>query len=196
MSQDFPNNPSDITHLLKKWHQGETLADHQLFELVYSELRSHAKRILVSSRMNLTLQATEILHETFLRLSGGSMPEFESRRQFFAYASHMIRGIMVDHARKTRRAKRGGGVAQVPLEVAERITPGEGRGPDWLALDEALAKLEGVDPLAAKIVELRYFGGLNIEETALVLEKGSATVSRKWRFARAWLKNILETDPS
>jgi RNA polymerase sigma factor (TIGR02999 family) len=182
-----------ITNLLQRWSTGDREAAEEVLPLVYGELRRIAARELRRNRGGQTLQATAIVHEVYLRLSGREGFRVSSRAHFFALAAHLIRQILVDYARRQHRLKRGGQADRVTLtETAGLVEP---RGPDLLAVDEALNKLEALDPRKAAIVELRFFAGLTLEETAEQLDISTETVSREWRRARAWLCNELEGEP-
>jgi len=179
-----------ITHLLQRWSQGDREAAEEVLPLVYGELRRIAARELRRSRGDQTLQATAVVHEVYLRLSGHEGFRLSSRSHFFALAAKLIRQIFVEHARRQHRLKRGGRATRVTLTEAAGLV--EPRGPDLLAVDEALEKLEALDPRKAAIVELRFFAGLTLEETAEQLGVSPETVSREWRRARAWLSKELE----
>jgi RNA polymerase sigma factor (TIGR02999 family) len=180
-----------ITNLLQKWSQGDRQAAEEVLPLVYGELRRMAGRELRrSSRRDQTLQATAIVHEVYLRLSAKEGFGLSNRAHFFALAAKLIRQILVDYARRQHRLKRGGEAARVTLtETAGLVEP---KGPDLLAIDEALAKLEALDSRKAAIVELRFFAGLTLDETAEQLGISAETVGREWRRTRAWLCNELE----
>jgi RNA polymerase sigma factor (TIGR02999 family) len=184
--------PPSVTQLLQRWSTGDREAAEQALPLVYDELRRIASRELRRERGGHTLQATAIVHEAYLRLIGQPGLEWTSRAHFFAFSAHLIRRILVDYARHRNRAKRGG--------LAEKITLVEMAGlaleknPDLEALDEALSSLEKVDPRKAAVVELKFFGGLTLEEIADQLGISSETVSREWRRARAWLYSTLQTN--
>lgn len=180
---------SDITSLLERASSGDSRAADSLLPLVYGELRAHAERLMQQERIDHTLQATALVHEAYLRLVDQTRVEFNSRGHFFAIAARAIRQILVDHARTRGRAKRGGGAAPVPLD--EGLVSAYEKSTDLLALDEALEKLAATHPRPAKIVEMRFFAGLTIDETAVVLGTSTATVEREWRFARAWLFRAL-----
>lgn len=177
--------PGEITRLLAAWRGGDAAAPEELVPLVYAELRRMAQARLRHERPDHTLQATELVHEAFLRLLGSATPHWQDRNHFFAVASQAMRRLLVDHARSKAYAKRGGGAVKVSLDGAAELAA-EG-SPALLALDEALSRLAAVDPRQHRVVELRYFGGLSVEETASVLGVASATVKRDWRTARAWL---------
>jgi RNA polymerase sigma-70 factor (ECF subfamily) len=183
-----------ITELLERWSAGEQQAAEQVLPLVYEELRRIALRQLRQERENHTLQATAIVHEAYLRLSEQAGFEWPSRAHFFAFAAHLIRRILVDYARSRNRAKRGGQCEKVTLlDVADLAFE---RSPDLVALDEALSSLEEVDPRKATVVELRFFAGLTLVETAEQLGISQETVSREWRRAKAWLYNALQDEGS
>jgi RNA polymerase sigma factor (TIGR02999 family) len=179
-----------ITDLLQRWSSGDRQAAEEVLPLVYDELRHIAARELRRNRSDHTLQATAIVHEVYLRLSGREEFRIASRTHFFALAAKMVRQILVDHARRQHRQKRGGGV--VTITLAEAAGLGEPKGPDLLAVDEALRKLEELDARKAAVVELRFFGGLTLDETAEQLAISPETVGREWRRARAWLSKELE----
>jgi len=183
--------PDDLTRLLAAWSGGEKAALDRLIPLVYAELRVQARRQLSRERRNHTLQPTALVHEAFLRLAGQNRAQWQNRRQFFAVAAQTMRRVLVDHARAHAAAKRGQGKTLIALEDA----PEPGRQPevdvDVLALDEALDRLAALDPRQARVVELRYFGGLSAEDTASALEVSLATVNRDWAMARAWLFRAL-----
>jgi RNA polymerase sigma-70 factor, ECF subfamily len=162
----------------------------ELMPLVYDELRRVAIGHLRRERDNLTLQPTALVHEAYLRLTNQQSVNWQSRAQFFSLAATMMRNILVDHARQAKAAKRGGPQYTLSLSQADRL----GSEPDvvLVALDDALRELSSIKPQHGKIVELRFFGGLTIEETAEALGVSHATVERGWTFARAWLRNALE----
>lgn len=180
-----------ITQLLESWSSGDSEAAEQLLPLVYEELRRIAARQLRQERGAHTLQATAIVHEAYLRLVGQEGLQWPSRAHFFAFAAHLIRRILVDHARTRNRAKRSGQYDRVTLaEVADLALE---KSPDLVALDEALSSLEKVDPRKATVVELRFFAGLTLEEIADQLGVSQETVGREWRRAKAWLYTALQT---
>jgi RNA polymerase sigma factor (TIGR02999 family) len=180
-----------ITQLLARWSSGDREAAERVLPQIYDELRRIAGRQLRQERGDHTLQATAIVHEAYLRLAGQAGLEWPSRAHFFAFAAHLIRRILVDHARRRNRAKRGGLVQKVTLfEAADLALE---KSPDLLALDEALSGLEKVDPRKATIVELKFFAGLTLDEVAEQLGISTETVSREWRRARAWLYSALQT---
>lgn len=178
---------SEITKLLNRWKAGDQRAGDALFELIYPDLRKIVGRILNQQAGNFSLQTTDVLHEAYLRLLG-QKSSWENRHHFFAVSARVVRRVVMDHVRGRARDKRGGEEQPVPLDQA-RETPSTSR--DWLALDEALSNLAAADATAARICELRYFGGLTLDEIASVLRIGRATAVRHWQFARAWLKHVL-----
>jgi RNA polymerase sigma-70 factor (ECF subfamily) len=181
-----------ITQLLVRWSAGDQEAAERLLPLVYEELRRIARRQLRRERDAHTLQATAIVHEAYLRLVGQSGLEWPSRAHFYAFSAHLIRRILVDHARRRNRAKRGGLAEKITLvEMADLALE---KSPDLVALDKALSGLEKVDPRKATVVELKFFAGLTLEEIAEQLGISSETVSREWRRARAWLYSTLQTN--
>lgn len=180
----------DITTLLGRWRGGDRSALSQLFPRVYSELRRLAQSAMQRERGEHTLQATALVHEAYLRLAGGEAPRLEDRGHFFALSARLMRRILVDYARGSRAERRGGGAQRVPLEDAEVSTAP--RPVDLLALDEALTALAVVDRRKARVVELRFFGGLPVDETAVLLGVSVPTVVADTRFARAWLFARLE----
>lgn len=181
--------PGEITQLLGDWSRGNEEALARMIPLVYDELRHLAASYLRHERREHTLQATAIVHETYLRLLEQRRVDWRNRGQFFAIAARMMRRILVDYARSHRSAKRGGGVHSVPL-AADPELPMERSG-DLVALDEALEELAAVDPLAARVVDLRFFAGLTSAEISEILRTSERTVSRRWRVARAWLHHTL-----
>lgn len=183
-----------ITSLLLAWGDGDRRALDELLPLVYADLHAAATRALGRELPGHTLQATALVHEAYLRLVDQSRVHWQNRAQFFGVAAQLIRRILVDHARARLAAKRGGGAWQVTLGQADAQAPGSGSGSglEVLALHEALERLAGLDPMQGRLVELRYFGGLGIEETAGALGVSPATVKREWAAARAWLRRELE----
>jgi len=175
--------PGDITKLLRRWN-GEAGAGGEGDELIYAELRRRARQILRSERPGHPLASSDLVNEAWLRLSGQDGRRWENRAQFFAIGARMMRRILVDHARARRRAKRGGDLSSVTLDTNLNAPS---QGTDVLALNEALDGLAKLDPRQSSVVELRFFGGLSIDETAEVLKVGKATVNRDWVTARAWL---------
>ena len=181
--------PEDISGLLQAWRQGDQAALERLIPLVDRELRQIARRYLENRRPEAALQTTSLLNETYVHLLGARPPACENRVHFFALCASIIRGILVDHARARAAAKRGRGVEPLPLEEAQAVSPGRTR--DLLAIDDALAALSKLDHRRGRVVELRFFGGLNIEETAQALAISPETVKRDWRVAKLWLLQEL-----
>ena len=182
----------ELTSLLRAWSGGDAAAEAKLLPLVYDQLRRQAAHQLRRERPGHSLSPTTVVHELYLRLVGQERAAWVNRAQFFAVASRLIRRVLVDHARERMAAKRAGGWQRVTL--AEDVAGVGARDVDMLALDEALAELAAMDPRRARLVELRYFGGLDLEETAAALEVSTATVSREWQLARAWLHRRLATE--
>ncbi len=179
---------SEITNLLRDWNAGDQGAAEEVLPLVYDELRSIAASYFHRERMGHTLQATAVVHEAYVRLIEDSGIEWQNRAHFIGRIAHMMRHILVDHARERLAAKRGGKARRVTLIEAEKAA---GRPPDLLELDEALSDLARLDPQKASIVELRFFGGLTIPEVAEVFETSPSTVFRQWRQAKTWLYRQL-----
>jgi RNA polymerase sigma-70 factor (ECF subfamily) len=180
---------SQITQLLRQSREGDRDALDQLLPLVYQELRRIAGAYLRSQRPGHTLQATALLNEAYLKLAGAESQDWNSRTHFFATAAAIMRNILVDHARARQADKRGGGVEPVSLDVV--MEQAAGKPADLIALDEALLALAKRDERKARILELRYFGGLSVEETADVLGVSVATIGREARFATAWLRREM-----
>jgi RNA polymerase sigma factor (TIGR02999 family) len=176
----------DVTALLRAWSQGDAEAGERLLPIVYGELRRQAARLLRRERRDHTLQPTALVHETYLRLVEQKAADWRNRTQFFAVAARAMRRILVDHARRHGARKRGGSWDRITLDESRRAWPGE-PSVDVLALEDALDELAVLDPDKVRLVELRFFAGLNLEETASVLGVSESTVSREWRLARAWL---------
>ncbi|MGH9940240.1 MAG: sigma-70 family RNA polymerase sigma factor [Blastocatellia bacterium] len=187
----MPARPIEgITQLLTRWGDGDQTALDELMPLVYEELRWVAAGYLRSEQRNLTLQPTVLVHEAYLRLINQQNINWQSRAQFSSLAATLMRNILVDHARRAKAAKRGGPQYTISLGQADRFC--NEPDADLIAVDDALKRLAAIKPQHSKIVELRFFGGLSIEETAAVLSVSHATVERAWTFARAWLRNELE----
>ncbi len=187
------SSPGDVTALLIAWKGGDGEALDQLTPIVYSELRKLARSHLRGERREHSLQPTALTHEAFLRLFGTRKVEWQDRAHFFAVASQLMRRVLVEHARKRGAAKRGAGATRVTLGDAE--APAASVDVDVVAVHEALDQLKAIDARQSKIVELRYFGGLSIEEVAEVLGISPATVKREWRVAKLWLRRALELGP-
>ena len=178
-------SPQDVTQLLQAWSRGEESALDRLVPLVYRDLHLRARRCMAGERVEHSLQTTALIHEAYLKLVGPSPVDWESRGHFFAVAGRVMRRILVDHARARRSQKRGGDGRPVPLDEALVVAGSPGR--DLVSLDDALSALAAVDARKARVVEMRYFGGLSVEETAEVLKVSPQTVLRDWRLAKAWL---------
>ena len=178
-----------ITRMLREWSDGNHEALEELMPLVYDELHKQAMRYLRHERQNHTLQTTALIHEAYLKLIDQNV-KWESRTHFFAVAANMMRRILVDHARTKHREKRGGAEENLPLEEAALIVSEE-KSIDLIALDEALDRLAKKDEQQARIVELRYFSGLSLEETAEALKVSRTTVANDWAMAKAWLHREL-----
>jgi RNA polymerase sigma factor (TIGR02999 family) len=179
----------DVTQLLGRWQGGDREALNALTPLVYNELRRLAQSYINRERPNHTLQGTALVHEAYLRLIDQRQVEWRSRNHFFALAAELIRRILVDHARAKVAAKRGG--RNVKLSFEDAVEPAVNEDLDLVALDDALQLLARTDPQQSRIVELRYFAGLKIEETAEVLQISPATVKRDWTVAKAFLKREM-----
>jgi RNA polymerase sigma factor (TIGR02999 family) len=177
--------PKNITQLLIAWSDGDPAALNQLVPLVNEELRRLARSYMRRERPDHTLQTTALVNEAYLRLVEQKHMSWQSRAHFLAIAAQLMRRILVDYARRRQYQKRGGGAIQVTLGHADEV--GNERPPDLVALDEALASLAEIDPRRSRVVELRFFGGLSIEETAEVLKVSPTTIERDWTIAKAWL---------
>ena len=188
---------ADITRLLKAWGRGDEEALDQLMPLVYTQLRAQARRYMRDERSGLTMQTTVLVHEAYLRLTRAEDVDWHDRVHFFALSAQIMRRILVDAARKRAAAKRGGGALRVDHSSAvdlDQFPTAHSDAASLCALDDALASLAQIDPRRAKVIELRFFGGLSVEETADVLEVSSQTVMRDWRLARAWLARELQAN--
>jgi RNA polymerase sigma factor (TIGR02999 family) len=190
---DNPGLPSDVTGLLRRWREGDREALERLMPLVYQELHRIASRYLRHERPGHTLQSTALVHEAYVKLVDQHHVDWHNRAQFFGLAAQAMRRILVDHARARSREKRGAAAPRVALDAVQPAAAEAHVHPaDAIALDRALEKLETFDPGQARIVELRFFGGLTVEETADVLGTSPSTVKREWTLARAWLFRELE----
>lgn len=178
-----------VTTLLVRWREGDRQALEELMPLVYEELRRLARHYLRQERSDHTLQSTALVHEAYLRLAGGNAPNWQNRAHFFGVAAHIMRQILVEHARGRDAAKRGGNVCKLALDDA--VAPLQQIDVDVVALDRALTELSELDAQQGRIVELRFFGGLTIEDTSEVLGISPATVKRDWVTARAWLYRAM-----
>lgn len=184
------SSPTPITQLLVRWNDGDRAALDELLPLVYAELRRTADAYLRRERSDHTLQPTALVHEAYLRLIDRTGVNWQNRAHFFGTAARLMRQILVDHARQHTAQKRGGLRHRVTLD--ETIGFSAGRDLDLIALDDALTGLENLDADQSRIVELRFFGGLTIEETGVALGISPATVKREWRMARAWLQREMD----
>jgi len=178
-----------ITELLAEWREGNQSALDELYPLVYDELHRLARRYMSRERKDHTLQTTALINEAYVRMVDQKNVNWANRSHFFAISAQIMRRILIDHARRHAYAKRGGGAQQVSLEEVAALVPEQGR--ELMRLDEALKSLAERDPRRSQVVELRYFGGLNNEEIAGVLQVSENTVTRDWNMARAWLYQQL-----
>ena len=183
-------SPHEVSRLLRAWSSGDEAALQTLIPLVYEELHRIARRYMGREREGHTLQTSALVNEAYLRLVDWKNVEWQNRAHFFAVSAQMMRRILVDFARDRRYLKRGGGALQVSLAEAAGMT--SQRGTDLVALDDALNSLAEVDKRKSEVVELRFFGGLSVEETAEVLKVSAETVMRDWKLAKAWLLRELE----
>jgi len=183
-------SPHEVSRLLRAWSSGDEAALQTLIPLVYEELHRIARRYMGREREGHTLQTSALVNEAYLRLVDWKNVEWQNRAHFFAVSAQMMRRILVDFARDRRYLKRGGGALQVSLAEAAGMT--SERGTDLVALDDALNSLAEVDKRKSKVVELRFFGGLSVEETAEVLKVSAETVMRDWKLAKVWLLRELE----
>jgi len=187
-SADEP--PEDVTALLARWSRGDSDALDALMPIIYAECRRIAARQLALERRDHSLDPTALVHELYLRLVDQRRASWENRAQFFGVAARLMRRVLVDHARARHAEKRGGDAVFVSLDTAAD-TPDDSQVADVLAIDEALERLAAHDPEQVQIVELRYFAGLTVEETARVVRRSPRTVKREWRLAKAWLYQEL-----
>ncbi|HMH45781.1 MAG TPA: sigma-70 family RNA polymerase sigma factor [Pyrinomonadaceae bacterium] len=183
-------SPSEITRMLQEWSDGKDEMLDQLMPLVYAELRRQAAGYLRRERRDHTLQTTGLIHEAYLKLIDQRTVKWESRTHFFAIASQAMRRILVDYARARKTEKRGGDDIRLSITTAEKIA-GDQKPIDLIALDEALTRLATIDEAQSRVVELRYFSGLSLEDTAKILNVSRATAAREWSLARAWLHREL-----
>jgi len=184
------DRPGEVTRLLRSWSDGDEVAFEELLPLVYDELHRMAVRSLSRERAALSLQPTALVNELCLRLLGWDEVRWQNRGHFFGVSAQMMRRVLVDIARR-RRAERRGGPAAVRVAIDDVDVAAPERGADLVAVDEALERLAGVDPRKARVVELRFFGGLSMEETAETLGISLRTAHNDWAFARAWLYRLL-----
>jgi len=179
-----------VTKLLEQWNSGDAEALDKLMPLIYEELRKMARRYMRQQNSGHTLQTTALIHEAYLRMVKLKEKHFENRAHFFGVAAQAMRHILVDYARQRHTAKRGGGVRPISLEEAAIVS--QERAAELVAFDEALKELEALSTRQSRVVELRYFGGLSIEETAKVLSVSPETVMRDWNMAKSWLHRALK----
>jgi RNA polymerase sigma factor (TIGR02999 family) len=185
-------SPQRLTQLLQQWSCGDAAALAELTPLVYEELRRLAHHYMEGERSNHTLQTTALVNEAYLRLADQTNPNWQSRAHFFAAAARAMRQILVSYARSNRAQKRGGGGTKIELEETAIISPEQSR--EIVDLHEALDRLDTLDSRKARVVELKYFGGLNHDEIAEVMKISTVTVRRDWVFAKAWLHNELHRE--
>lgn len=181
--------PNDVTQLLIKWSEGDKSALDELIPVVYGELRRLARRHMNRENPGHTLQTSALINEAYLRLINQQDVQWKDRAHFFAVAAQVMRHILIDHARVHRSAKRGAGAVRV--ELNEAVILPQPRADELIALDDALTDLAAVDPRRSQVVELRFFGGLSVEETAEVMQISPATVHREWQAAKAWLRRAI-----
>lgn len=179
-----------VTQWLVEWENGDETALEHLIPLVYDELRKMARRYMRSQPSGHTLQTTELIHEAYLKLAGGKEQSWQNRAHFFGVAARVMRHILVDYARTRTAEKRGGGNAQ-KIELEKTLIVSPERNAEIVALDDALNALAALDERKSRVVELKFFGGLSVDETAEVLKVSPKTVKRDWRFARTWLLREL-----
>jgi len=184
----------EVTRLLRDWGNGDQEALERLVPLIYSELRQLAHKVLYRERPGHTLQTTALVHEVYLKLIDQRDARWQNRAHFFAIAANLMRSILVDHARSHAYAKRGGGARKIELDEAMVVS--KERAAEVVALDEALKELATFDDAQSRIVELRFFGGLTVEETAEAMGVSPTTIKREWRTAKAWLYDRLSIDES
>jgi len=186
----------DLTGLLIEWGRGDKAALDRLTPLVYDEIRRIAHRYVQRERDGQTLETTALVNEAYLRLAGSANIDWQNRAHFYAVTAQVMRRILIDHARRRHYLKHGGETQRVAFEDAtkEPALMSQPRAAELLALDEALAELATLDPRKGRVVELRYFGGLSLEETAAVLEVSPMTVRRDWRAAKAWLYKRVKSE--
>ena len=181
--------PQEVTQLLVDWGNGNQAALDRLMPLVYTELRQLAHRYMRRERPGHTMQTTALIHEAYLRLVDQNQVRWQHQAHFFGIAARLMRQILIEHARSHTRAKRGGGVGTISLDEAAIVS--QARATALLALDDALERLATIDPRKSQVVELRFFGGLSVEEAAQVLNIAPNTVLRDWRMAKAWLRREI-----
>ena len=187
-------SPQDLTQLLVKCRQGDRQALDELMPVVYHELQGLAKRYIARERPGHTLQSTALVHEAYLKLVGQKDVQWQNRAHFFGVAAQLMRRLLVDHAPRRKSGKRGSGGTRITL--VEGLATVEPVDIDTIALDDALKSLERLDPRKGRLVELRFFGGLTIEETAEVMGTSAGTVKREWQFTKAWLHRHIQQGPA
>jgi len=180
---------ADVTRLLQRWTAGDKSAEEKLWPIIFSELKRLARRHMARERTDHTLQSGALLNEAYIRLTGWHEAKWNSRAHFFGMWARMMRQILVDHARSREYEKRGGGAQRVTLDESAIIS--ESSNPEFVELDDALTRLEQISPRKALVIELRFFGGLSVDETAEYLKVSRLTVIRDWNFARSWLLTEL-----
>jgi RNA polymerase sigma-70 factor (ECF subfamily) len=183
-------NPENLTHLLQAWARGDSVALDQLVPVIYAELRRIAHRCMAHENPGQTLQSTALVHEAYLRLVDYHQVSWQNRAHFFAVAARQMRHILIDIARSRQEVKHGGAPRRLSLDEVAELS--EEKSLELVALDDALNDLEVLDPRKAQVVEMRYFGGLSVEETAVVLKVSDRTVLRDWETARVWLYRQLQ----
>lgn len=199
MADSADDRSAQVTRLLSRAQAGDQRATNDLFPVVYDELRELAGKFLAGERAGHTLQPTALVNEAYMRLVGPAAPQWDSRAHFFGAAARAIRRILTDHARARQSIKRGGGAARVSLDAVAEVLPEQdlpidGGGTDFVAIDRALEKLAALDGQKARVVELRFFGGLTAEQAAAALGVSPSTVARDWQFARLWLHRELASE--
>jgi RNA polymerase sigma factor (TIGR02999 family) len=188
----MPTLPNEVTQLLIDWSHGDKAALEQLIPLVHAELRHLARHYMGRENPGHTLQTSALLNEAYIRLVDQQNVPWQNRAHFFAVSAQVMRHILIDHARSHAYSKRGGGARKVPLD--EAMTLNDQRAEELVALDDALNLLAAMDPRKSQIIELRFFGGLSIEETAEAMNISPITVTREWRSAKAWLLREMNKD--
>jgi RNA polymerase sigma-70 factor (ECF subfamily) len=192
METAMATSPHEVTQLLVDWRGGDHSALDRLMLLVYDELHALARRYMKRERGDHTLQTTALVNEAYLKLVGRHSPDWQNRAHFFGVAAQVMRHLLIDHARSRRYARRGGSTVRITLDENVAASPGE--SVDLLALNEVLDRLDAIDERKRRIVELRYFGGLSVEETAEVLGLSAITIKREWLKSKAWLYRELNQE--
>ncbi len=189
MNPNSPPSPPDVTQILKNWGEGDTTAPEKLMPLVYEELRQLARKYLARERRDHTLQATALVHESYLRLVDETRVSWKDRAHFYGAAANLMRRVLVDHARAHNAEKRGGKMQKLYLDETRELACE--RPPELIALDDALQNFTSTYPREGNVVELKFFGGLEANEIAEVLNVSAKTVLRDWNFAKLWLRREL-----